>query len=248
VNKSFSTKADYGIDAPPVIRNLLLAGIASIIAGVVLRFIFASTQSLIASILLIWGLLAGASMVVTALLMIWSSKVGKLQLREKLIDSLALRGTETILDVGCGRGLLLNAAARRLTTGKAIGIDLWQSSDQSGNNPEATLANARAEGVADFVEVKTGDMRELPFEDQTIDVVVSSLALHNIPTKEGRAQAIHEIVRVLKPNGQVALLDFQCTDEYVQTLHELGWHQVKLSGLQFQMFPPVRVVTGKKPA
>jgi arsenite methyltransferase len=248
VNKSFSTKADYGIDAPPVIRNLLLAGIASIIAGVVLRFIFASTQSLIASILLIWGLLAGASMVVTALLMIWSSKVGKLQLREKLIDSLALRGTETIIDVGCGRGLLLNAAARRLTTGKAIGIDLWQSSDQSGNNPEATLANARAEGVADFVEVKTGDMRELPFEDQTIDVVVSSLALHNIPTKEGRAQAIHEIVRVLKPNGQVALLDFQCTDEYVQTLHELGWHQAKLSGLQFQMFPPVRVVTGKKPA
>jgi len=248
VNKSFSTKADYGIDAPPVIRNLLLAGIASIIADVVLRFIFASTQSLIASILLIWGLLAGASMVVTALLMIWSSKVGKLQLREKLIDSLALRGTETIIDVGCGRGLLLNAAARRLTTGKAIGIDLWQSSDQSGNNPEATLANARAEGVADFVEVKTGDMRELPFEDQTIDVVVSSLALHNIPTKEGRAQAIHEIVRVLKPNGQVALLDFQCTDEYVQTLHELGWHQAKLSGLQFQMFPPVRVVTGKKPA
>jgi arsenite methyltransferase len=248
VNKSISTKADYGIDAPPVIRNLLLAGIASIIAGVVLRFIFVSTQSLIASILLIWGLLAGASMVVTALLMIWSSKVGKLQLRERLIDSLALRGTETIIDVGCGRGLLLNAAARRLTTGKAIGIDLWQSSDQSGNNPEATLANARAEGVADFVEVKTGDMRELPFEDQTIDVVVSSLAIHNIPTKEARALAIHEIVRVLKPNGQVALLDFQCTDEYVQTLHELGWHKTKLSGLQFQMFPPVRVVTGKKPA
>jgi ubiquinone/menaquinone biosynthesis C-methylase UbiE len=110
------------------------------------------------------------------------------------------------------------------------------------------VANARAEGVADHVEVKTGDMRELPFEDQTIDVVVSSLAIHNIPTQEGRAQAVREIVRVLKPNGQVALLDFQCTDEYVQTLRELGWDEAKLSGLLFQMFPPVRVVTGKKPA
>ena len=164
------------------------------------------------------------------------------------MDSLALRGTETIVDIGCGRGLLLNAAARRLTTGKAIGIDLWQSADQSGNHPETTLANAQAEGVANRVEVKTGDMRELPFEDQTIDVVVSSLAIHNIPDKAGRAQAVREIARALKPNGQVALLDFQCTDEYIQTLRELGWQEAKLSRLLFQMFPPVRVVTGKKPA
>jgi arsenite methyltransferase len=248
MNKSIPTKADYGLDAPPVVRNLFLIGMASIIAGVVLRFIFAATQSLLSVILLIWGLLAGASMVITAALMTWSSKVGKLQLREKLMDSLALKGTETIIDVGCGRGLLLNAAARRLTTGKAIGIDLWQSADLSGNNPEATLVNAQAEGVANFVEVKTGDMRELPFEDQTIDVAVSSLAIHNIPTRAGRAQAIREIARVLKPNGQAALLDFQCTDEYIQTFQEMGWHEAKKSGLKFRMFPPVRVVTGRKPA
>ncbi len=113
MNKSTSMQGDYGIDAPPVICNLLFAGLASIIAGIVLNFMLSSAQPLIAVLLLIWGLLAGASMMVTAALMIWSSKVGKLQLREKLIDSLALRGTETIVDVGCGRGLLLNAAARR---------------------------------------------------------------------------------------------------------------------------------------
>ncbi len=247
MQKSTYTNGDYGIDAPPVIRNLFLAGAASMVAGIVLNYLLASTQAVLAIILLVWGLLAGVSMIVTAALMLWSSKIGKLQFREKLIDSLALRGTETILDVGCGRGLLLNAAARRLTTGKAIGIDLWQSEDQSGNNPEATLANARIEGVGDVVKVKTGDMRELPFEDQMIDVVVSSLAIHNLPNKEDRAKAVQEIARVLKPQGQVALLDFQCTDEYAQTLQALGWHEVRLSGLQFQMFPPVRVVTGRKP-
>jgi len=207
---------DYGIDAPIVVRNLFFAGVAAMIAGAISRYLLAEKCPVIVWILLIWGLFAGASMLVTAVLMVWSSKIGKLRLRERLIDLLSLRGTETILDVGCGRGLLLNAAARRLTTGKAIGID------QSGNHPEATLANARAEGVADVVEVKTGDMRKLPFEDETIDVVVSSLAIHNIPTKEGRLQAIQEIARVLKPGGRVALLDFQHTEEYAQALRALG--------------------------
>ena len=246
MTEPIAMNGDYGIDAPTVVRNLILSGIASTISGFALNSLLVSVQWLIATTLLVLGLLAGTSMLAITSLMVWSSKVGKLRLREQLINSLSLRGTEMVLDVGCGRGLLLNAAARRLTSGKAIGIDLWQSADQSGNRPEITLANAQVERVADRVEVQTGDMRELPFEDKTFDVVVSSLAIHNIPDKDGRAKAVKEIVRVLKPNGQVALLDFQCTDEYAQTLKELGG-EVKLSGLQFQMFPPVRVVTGKKP-
>lgn len=247
MSKFTYTNGDYGIDAPPVVRNLFLAGIGCIVAGVALHYFLAPIQAGIALTILVWGLLAGASTIVTAALMLWSSKIGKLQFREKLMDSLGMRGTETVLDVGCGRGLLLNAAARRLTTGKAVGIDLWQSADQSGNHPDATLANARAEGVADRVEVKTGDMRKLSFEDRTIDVVVSNLAIHNIPNKEGRAKAVQEIARVLKPQGQVALVDFQRTDEYAQTLQALGWREVNRSGLKFQMFPPIRVVTGRKP-
>lgn len=246
MNKSTVRNGDYGVDAPPIVRTMFFAGIAFVVAGIASHRALVSIQWLIAFVLLLVGLLAGAGAIVMAALMVWSGKVGKLRFRERLIDSLALHGTETVVDVGCGRGLLLTAAARRLTTGKAIGIDLWLDADQSGNCPEATLANAEVEGVADRVEVKTGDMRELPFEDQTVDVVVASLAIHNIPDKEGRAKAVREIARVLKPNGQVVLLDFKCTDEYVQTLHELGWYETRLSGLQFQVFPPVRIVTGRK--
>jgi hypothetical protein len=76
--------------------------------------------------------------------------------------------------LGCGRGAVLLLAAQHLTTGRAVGVDLWRRVDQSGNSPEATRRNALAEGVADRVELHTADMTALPFEDNSIDVVVSS--------------------------------------------------------------------------
>jgi SAM-dependent methyltransferase len=244
---SHTNRPDYGLDAPPVIRNLALAGAASLTAGLGAQRLLVAASPLLAGILLGWGLLAGASLLITAGLMVWSSRFGKLRERERLIDSLALRGHEHVLDVGVGRGLLLIAAARRLTTGTATGLDLWRQEDQAGNDPAATLANAQAEGVAGRVKLETGDMRQMPFDDATFDVVVSSLALHNIPDMTGRSQALHEIARVLKPGGHVALLDFQHTREYAQVLRELRWANVELSGLHFLMFPPVRVVTASKP-
>ncbi len=241
-------RADYGLDAPPVVRNLTVAGVVSIAAGLTLYFLFVPTQATLATVLLICGLVSGACFLIPVGLLVWSSRVGKLYVRERLIDSLDLRGDETVLDVGCGRGLLLIAAARRLTRGKAVGIDLWRSVDQSGNRPEVTLANARAEGVAERVVIKTGDMRELPYPDGSMDVVISSLAIHNIPDPEGRARAVREIARVLKPNGRVALLDMECTAEYVRTLREAGWHTVEAGSPSYLMFPPVRIVRGTKPA
>ena len=243
-----SKQADYGIDAPPVIRKLVIIGLASIAVGIVLKMLLVNVQFVLATILLVFGIVVGGSMLIVAGPLVRSSKSGKRIVREQLIDGLALRGDETVLDVGCGRGLLLTSAARRLTTGKAIGIDLWQSDDLSGNRPEATLANAQAEGVANRVEIKTGDMREVPFPDGSIDAIVSSLAIHNIVDKSGRAKAVREFSRVLKPQGQIALLDLRAIDEYAQVLRDLGWQQVEVSKLNFQMFPPIRIVRGKKPS
>ena len=78
--------------------------------------------------------------------MFWGSKVGKLRLRDKIIASIPWRGDEQVLDVGCGHGLMLLAVAKRLQSGRAIGIDIWSQVDQADNNPESTLANARIEG------------------------------------------------------------------------------------------------------
>jgi ubiquinone/menaquinone biosynthesis C-methylase UbiE len=139
-----------------------------------------------------------------------------------VLDGLQLAGDETLLDVGCGHGLLLIGAAKRLPRGRAVGIDLWSQVDQGNNSKEATLRNAELEGVADRVEVHTGDMRQMPFADATFDAVVANLAIYNVPSHEGRRQAISEIVRMLTPGGRVALMDFKKTGDYASDLRALG--------------------------
>ena len=73
--------------------------------------------------------------------------------------------------------------------------------------PEATLANAAAAGVADRVEVHTADMTALPFADDSFDVVTSAMAIHNIHSPEGRYRALDEAMRVLRPGGQLLIAD-----------------------------------------
>jgi len=128
-------------------------------------------------------------------------------IRTQIFNSLALRGDEKILDVGCGSGLLVNEAARRLSKGKATGIDIW-APHSGGGNHALLMKNAQAEGVVDKIEFKQADVRKLPFNDASFDVIMSSGALHHISRDRAEhEQAINEMLRVLKPNGQIALMD-----------------------------------------
>lgn len=241
-----TARIDYGLDAPTIVRTLLFGGAAGLLAGLVI---------------LLWGmrvpngwivalgalvLLSGGLFLATSGLMLRSSRVGKFRLRDRLLDDLRLKGDETVLDVGCGHGLLLIGAAKRLPQGKALGIDLWSQIDQSSNSKAATLANAAAEGVAGRVEVLDGDMRSLPLASASVDAVVASLAIHNITERAGRRQAIQEIARVLKPGGQVALLDLSKTSEYAEDLRAAGMQAVQVSGRHFQMYLGVRIVIARK--
>jgi len=189
----------------------------------------------------------GACFVLQGLIMIWGSKVGKLRLRDKLINSVSWRGDEQVLDVGCGHGLMLIGPAKRLTTGHALGIDIWQQEDQASNSPRATLENALREGVADRVELRDSDARELPFLDESFDVVLSSFAIHNIYDPVGRENAIREIHRVLKPGGQLVLAGIRHTSQYADILLNLGWNQVTRWFPNFLFITPTRVVRAAKP-
>ncbi len=142
-----------------------------------------------------------------------------------------LTARETVLDVGCGHGLMLIGAARRVSRGRAIGVDLWSQKDQKDNSPAATLRNARAQGVARRTEVLDGDMRALPLEDASVDVVLSSLAIHNVTGRDERRKAISEIVRVLKPGGRVGIMDIAHVGEYASDFREAGMSSVATHGI-----------------
>lgn len=244
---SDTLRPDYGVDAPGMVKGLGIGGFGCILLGLVFRILVNTDHSTLATSVFVCLLIIGSITLVTGLVMLWSSKRGKLIECRRLIGSLELKPDETVLDVGCGRGLLLNEAAKYLESGKAIGVDLWLNRDLSGNTAESTIANARAEGVAGRIEVRTADMRSLPIENDSIDVVVSSIAIHNLPTAKDRARAIEEISRVLKPGGRLALLDLDHVQEYTETLKRLGWTKVERSAPIFLILPPVRVVRGTKP-
>lgn len=238
---------DYGLDAPGVFRGLLIAGLAATIAGIFLEHwaLGKNSGALVGVVSAVLN--TGVGCLIGAALMFGSSRFGKFRLRDSLLNRLNLRGDETILDVGCGHGLLLIGAAKRIAAGRAVGIDLWSQADQANNSSTATLRNAQLEGVADRVEIHDGDMRKLPFPDATFDAVVANFAIHNIPSREGRREAIREIVRVLKPGGQVALSDMKSVGLYADELRKSRMNEVKISWPSFWTWPPARTVTARKP-
>jgi arsenite methyltransferase len=215
-------RGDYGVDAPyaPLLMALGGVGLLALCLSRILhgdemgegphRFSIAAL-----GIGSLWLFLNAGCYVHT-------TRVGKFAVWAELLDRLDLKGDERLLDVGCGRGAVLLMAAQRLPRGRAVGVDVWSSKDQSGNAEEVTRRNAGLEGVADRIELRTADMRQLPFDDGSFDVVVSSLAIHNVPGAGERAKALREAARVLKPGGKLMIADIRHTRVYARELAAAG--------------------------
>jgi ubiquinone/menaquinone biosynthesis C-methylase UbiE len=117
---------------------------------------------------------------------------------------------------------------------------------------QATLANAEAEGVADRVELHTRDMTDLQLPDESFDLVVSNLAIHNLPDNGARRSAIDEAVRVLRPGGHVVVADLGLTRLYADRFRQCGMANVKRQDLGWRAwwglpFFRTHAVTATKP-
>jgi SAM-dependent methyltransferase len=240
-------RGEYGFDG-----NIVGTWTMTVVAGV----------ALISSIALaVGGALAVAVPLFAIALLLLSTlgialhttRRGKFLVWSEILETLRLRGDEQVLDVGCGRGAVLTMVAGRLPRGRATGLDIWSRSDQSGNAIEVTQRNLDLEGVAARCELKTADMREMPFEGASFDIVVSSIAIHNIVDAAGRSRALAEIARVLKPGGRFAIADLAWTRAYAEQLASLGLREVQRRPLGWRFwwgpaFPSTCLVTGSKPA
>ena len=245
----------YGIDAPGLVSFFFISSAVTI--GIIIAIqTYASKSSTFVSITIILFILIAAYFLGMGSFMIYFSKITKVREREKLLDLISWSGDEVVLDVGCGRGLMLVGVAKRLNiSGRVIGIDIWQQKDQTHNNSVATLENAQIEGVADRVEVNTADMRMIPFPENHFDVIVSNWAIHNLDADSERKKTLDEIIRVLKPKGRLLICDIAHQDEYAKYLTKQKMSNVEihnnvfrdkiLKAITFGAFAPSVVVSIK---
>jgi arsenite methyltransferase len=224
---NLTQRPQYGIDAPGLVRFFFIAGAVALAVFLLALLSSVAGQTLKIIIAVLFGI-AATYLLGMGCLMIYYSKVAKLKDCENLLNLVQWSGDELVLDVGCGRGLMLVGAAKRLISGKAIGIDLWQEQDQANNSPDATLSNAAIEGVTERIEVKTADMRQLPFPENYFDAIVSNWTVHNLAAATDRQKALDEMIRVLKPNGIVVLSDIVNQTEYAEYFGVRGMTNVQL--------------------
>lgn len=241
-----NARPDYGWDAPYVVRNLLLAVAGCLLAGVLLPRTVHVGPVLFAPKPMFFGT---AILCLVEVLLYWHYvKRGKFRHRDFILGLHAWRGDERVLDVGCGRGLLLVGSVRRAPHGHGTGLDIWSKEDMGGNSEDSTLRNLRLEGVNDRCTLVSAGAQQMPFADGSFDVVVSNLCLHNLYEPAVRRQAVGEIVRVLRPGGAAVLSDYKLTGEYARQLGELGLEVERRWGSFVDCFPPMRVVVARKPA
>jgi arsenite methyltransferase len=238
-------RADYGVDAPGVIRNLVLVGVALVVVGYLVRGGLHIGSGVVALHPMFYTI--AATCMVEAVLMVAYARVGKFRHRDRILALHEWRGDENVLDVGTGRGLMLVGAALRLTTGRAVGIDIWRGEDLTGNTEQAALANLRMERVDSRASLRDMPAQAMSFADNTFHVVVSNLCIHNIDARTDRDAACREIVRVLKPGGQALISDFKHTEQYAAAFRQAGC-TVRRTGINLKTFPPLRVVVATKPA
>ncbi|KAG6385493.1 hypothetical protein SASPL_154328 [Salvia splendens] len=161
------------------------------------------------------------------------------------------------LDLGCGRGILLNAVALQLKKSGSSGRVVGLTPPRTGALvPNHTLRTAGLEGVQEYVTCRQGDPRTLPFSDSYFDVVVSAAFVHTVGKEFGqktaaaaaeRMRVLGEVVRVLKAGGVGVVWDLVHAEEYVQRLKELKMEEITVSVGVTAFMATSHIVSFRKP-
>jgi SAM-dependent methyltransferase len=119
--------------------------------------------------------------------------------RQRVIELAELHGDEDLLDAGCGTGLTALRIAEQHHACQAYGIDL------SSKMIEVAQSDATERNLD--VDLRVGSITDLPYPDESFDVVLTNIMFHHLDMTQKR-QAVAEIVRVLRPGGRYVSAEF----------------------------------------
>lgn len=237
---------DYGIDKPDRLRGLAMGGLLLFGMGLSQYIALRNSGKDWSETVLFACLWVGVLLIAAAGFMLWSSKNGKIQLASKMLDDLKWSGNEKVLDVGCGRGLLAILAARKIPQGNSVGIDIWSQEDLGENTIEAANENAQIENVAERVRFEDGDVMDLRYGPNVFDKIVSSFCLSSLKSSNDRRKALIQLLKLLRPGGEIAILDTLHAGDYGKILAEQGMTDIRLSPTKFLFCLPARYVIARK--
>lgn len=117
--------------------------------------------------------------------------------KRRLIQLANIRPNMNVLDLGCGTGTLTLMLKRAHSDANVTGMD--------GDEDVLKIARDKSRGAD--IQWDKGLASSLPYPDSTFDRVVTSLVIHHLVTDDKR-RAFREVFRVLKPKGELYVLDF----------------------------------------
>ena len=117
----------------------------------------------------------------------------------RVLDCAAIQNGERVLDLACGTGTLAIEVLERAPGARVTGVD--------GDPAILERARAKAEKARAEVSFDEGMSTALPYDDESFDVVLSTLFFHHLSDESKRLSA-DEIQRVLRPGGRVVLADW----------------------------------------
>lgn len=119
------------------------------------------------------------------------------QLLDRLVELAAPKPADACADLGAGTGFVATALAPRVAT--VLAVDISTSMAES-------LADRAAQAGLDNVMVKVSDLRQLQLPPASLDLVVSSYALHHLPDADKQA-LVADVARWLRPGGRLVIAD-----------------------------------------